>query len=71
MSKHWNPEDELARETRVKHSWPAGATVGIALVAAACVGVVATLYWVAGPRDVFENDVSVDWDKAPGLPPKD
>ena len=68
MSRHWNPQDELARETRVKHAWPAGATAGIVLVAAACFGVVATLYWVAGPRDVFENDVAVDWNDLPASP---
>jgi hypothetical protein len=55
MSKHWNPEDELVRvrEARVKHVWPAGATVGLALVATACAAVVLALYHVAGPRDAF------------------
>ena len=45
--------------------WPAGATAGIALVAAACLGAVATLYWVAGPRDLVEEEASVDWDDLP------
>lgn len=57
MSKHWNPEDELAlahrREARSMRSWPPGATAGLVLVAAACLGVAAILYQVAGPRDVF------------------
>jgi hypothetical protein len=65
MTQHWNPDREIAR---VKRTWPAGATAGLALVAAACVGVVATLYLVAGPSDVFENDSAIDWDKAPGFP---
>lgn len=52
MSKHWNPELARAGETRAKR-WPAGATAGLILVAAACVGVAALLYQVAGPRDVF------------------
>jgi len=55
MSKHWNPDDELSRggEAQAKPRWPAGATAGLMLVAAACVGIVAVLYTVAGPRDVF------------------
>jgi len=36
-----------------KASWPEGATVGILLVAAACLALSLTLYQVAGPRDVF------------------
>jgi hypothetical protein len=38
--------------------WPAGATAGLMLVAAACLGVAVVLYQVAGPRDVFEEDAS-------------
>jgi hypothetical protein len=53
MSRHWNPDREVAR---TKRTWPPGATVGLVLVAAACVGVVATLYRVAGPSDVFEKE---------------
>jgi len=54
MSKHWNPGDELAQagDARAKR-WPAGATAGLMLVAAACVGIAALLYQVAGRRDVF------------------
>ncbi|MFL6829298.1 MAG: hypothetical protein ACJ8D5_01600 [Sphingomicrobium sp.] len=62
MSKHWNPKDDLAevRQARApRREWPAGATAGIALVAAACLGVVVTLYWVAGPRDAFADDTAV------------
>lgn len=74
MSKHWNPEDDFARarQARPKRSaWPAGAIPGIALVAAACLGVAVTLYCVAGPRDAFADDHAIDWDKAPGVPAPD
>jgi hypothetical protein len=40
-----------------KASWPEGATVGILLVAAACLALSLTLYQVAGPRDVFAEGV--------------
>jgi hypothetical protein len=36
-----------------RRSWPEGATAGVLLVAAACVGLSITLYQLAGPRDVF------------------
>jgi hypothetical protein len=41
-----------------KASWPEGATAGILIVAAACLGVALTLYHVAGPRDVFAQEVA-------------
>ena len=44
--------------TAKRQSWPAGATAGILLVAAACLGVSMTLYHLAGPRDVFEEDAA-------------
>ena len=53
MSKHWNPE--IPAPARAKKRWPEGATVGLVIVAAACVGLAAMLYQVAGPRDVFEE----------------
>jgi hypothetical protein len=42
--------------TSTKLSWPEGATAGILIVAAACVGVSATVYHIAGPRDVFAQE---------------
>ena len=61
MSRHWDPQDEVARSRRMRaRTWPAGATVGLALIAAACVGVVATLYWVAGPRVVVEDEAMTE-----------
>lgn len=71
MSRHWNPDEDLARvrEARVTHAWPAGATVGLALVAAACAGVVATLYWVSGPRDIIADDAGAN--ETAGLPGAD
>ena len=55
MSRHWKPDDDIATGTPVepRKAWPAGATAGLLLVAAACVGVAVALYQVAGPRDVF------------------
>ena len=55
MGGHRNPEDGLSRriETAGKPRWPEGATAGLLLVAAACIGLAALLYHVAGPRDVF------------------
>ena len=44
--------------TAWRQSWPQGATAGILLVAAVCIGLSMTLYHVAGPRDVFAQDVS-------------
>ena len=52
MSRHWKPERDAAR-VRVKHAWPAGATAGVVVVAACCIGVAVVLYQLAGPRDVF------------------
>ena len=37
-------------------SWPRGATAGILIVAAFCLGVSLTLYHVAGPRDAFAEE---------------
>jgi hypothetical protein len=58
VSKHWKPEDHIVRAQAraVRKSWPAGATAGLLLIAAACVGVSVVLYQVAGPRDVFEKE---------------
>ena len=55
MSRHWNPQDELARvgKAQAKPRWPKGATAGLVLVAAGCLGLALVLYRVAGPRDVF------------------
>jgi hypothetical protein len=54
VSKHWNPKDELALVERPhgRKSWPAGATAGLLVVAAACLGVGVVLYKVAGPREI-------------------
>lgn len=56
MGRHWNPDDDKlvrALEKREKARWPEGATAGVALVGAACLGIALLLYKVAGPRDVF------------------
>lgn len=55
MSRHWNPDRDLARarDSAPKPHWPNGATVGVAVVAAACIGAAILLYQLAGPRDIF------------------
>lgn len=59
MSRHWKPDSDAVRISsggeRARKRWPEGATVGVVLVAAACLGLAAVLYHVAGPRDVFEE----------------
>ena len=64
MSRHWNPDEELARCIAAeelararKRPWPEGATAGLVLVAALCLAVGLTLYQFAGPRDVVEEGV--------------
>jgi hypothetical protein len=65
VSKHWNPDEELASRIAAeelaraqKRSWPEGATAGLLLVAASCLAVGALLYQFAGPRDVIEDSVA-------------
>lgn len=67
MSRHWNPDEDLARihdalakersarvrVRAVKARWPEGATAGLILVATACIGLSVLLYRIGGPRDVF------------------
>lgn len=57
MSKPWNPRGEIDRPVPVEQPrrapWPAGATAGVVLIAACCIGAAVVIYQVAGPRDVF------------------
>jgi hypothetical protein len=73
VSRHWNPDDELARvrEERTARAWPHGATAGLVLVAAGCIGLAAIAYWAAGPRQPFADDSAIDWDGLPSPPPAD
>jgi hypothetical protein len=73
VSRHWNPEGELARvpEARTGRAWPHGATAGLVLVAAGCIGVAAIAYWAAGPSQRFADDSAIDWDGLPSPPPAD
>ena len=63
MSRHWNPDEELARciaadeAARQARKWPEGATVGLLMVAVSCMAVGLTLFQFAGPRDVIEDSV--------------
>ena len=57
MSRHWKPDADVARsQAKAAKSWPEGATAGLLLVAAACLGAAVLIYQVAGPRDVFEEE---------------
>lgn len=65
MSKHWNPNDEIAWPKVAddvarpkKAPWPEGATAGLVLIAAGCLALGVVLYQFAGPRDVVEEDVA-------------
>ena len=55
MSRHWNPDEELAlaRSAPARPRLPAASVVGLAMTAAACVGLAVLLYRLAGPRDIF------------------
>jgi hypothetical protein len=55
MSRHWNPDDDLARapRTRALPRLPVESIDGLAMVAAACVRTAVLLYKLAGPRDLF------------------
>jgi hypothetical protein len=55
MSRHWKPTGglERVRDAGAKPRWPEGATAGLVLIAAGCIGLAVVLYKVAGPRDVF------------------
>jgi hypothetical protein len=55
MSRHWNPDGELApgAARRARARWPEGATAGLVLVGAACLGIALLLYKLTGPSDVF------------------
>ena len=62
MTKPWKPHGDPAPAAplRQRKPWPAGATAGLLLVAAACVGAAVLLYQVAGPRDIFEQGATLD-----------
>jgi hypothetical protein len=55
MSRHWKPTGglERVRDASARPRWPEGATAGLVLIAAGCIGLAVVLYKVAGPRDVF------------------
>jgi hypothetical protein len=64
VSRHWDPDEELARCIAAeefarlqKRPWPEGAVAGLVLVAAGCLAVGLTLYQFAGPRAVVEESV--------------
>ena len=55
MSRHWNPDKEVARARRTPTlpRLPVESVIGLAMVAAACLGTAVLLYRLAGPRDIF------------------
>jgi endonuclease YncB( thermonuclease family) len=68
MSRHWRPDDELAlaRQRRSRQPWPAGATAGLVLVGAACVGFAVGLYQAAGPLAPVEPEARIEQGAAAG-----
>jgi micrococcal nuclease len=80
VSEHWKPEGKAGPwgrpQTYVRAgggngtrggSWPTGATVGLLLVAAACVGAMVGLYQAAGPREVVDP-AAIEWDAVQAVP---
>ena len=62
MSRHWDPDEELARSIAAeelarlqRRPWPEGAVAGLVLVAASCLALGTVLYQFAGPRNVVEE----------------
>lgn len=53
MSKHWKPNEQPVRIRDARAPWPQGATAGLLVLGAVCIGTVILLYKLAGPRDVF------------------
>jgi len=54
MERPFKAEPSQPRAVAARRpSWPEGATAGLLMVAAACFGLSAVLYHIAGPRDVF------------------
>ena len=55
MSRHWNPDEDVARvrSATPKPRWPEGATAGVTLVAVSCLALAVLLYKLAGPRNIF------------------
>lgn len=69
MSRHWKPEGNAVRVRwertggfvrEARRTWPAGATVGVLMVAAAAVGGAWLYYRLAGPREVVDASVVDD-----------
>jgi hypothetical protein len=61
MERPFKAEPSHARSAAVRRApWPEGATAGLLLVAAACFGLSAVLYHIAGPRDVFAESEAYD-----------
>ena len=76
MSRHWQPDEDRTRWTRVddcaqsdnagpaiRTTWPKGATAGLLLVASGCLAIAALVYKAASPRDSIDKNSSVDWNK--------
>ena len=57
MTDERNQHRRCASAEARRASWPQGATAGLLLVAALCLGIATALYQVAGPRDVFADEI--------------
>ena len=60
QDRAYPPQKVSACVQAQRSSWPQGALAGILLVAAACIGFSLMLYHLAGPRDVFAEEVAAD-----------
>ena len=60
QGRAYEPPRARACVQALRMSWPQGAIAGILLVAAACIGFSLMLYHVAGPRDVFAEEIAAD-----------
>jgi endonuclease YncB( thermonuclease family) len=79
MSRHWKPDGEDGPWGRAeaylppgggrppRAPWPAGATAGLGLLAAACVGAMVGLYQAAAPREPVDP-AAIEWDAVQAVP---
>jgi endonuclease YncB( thermonuclease family) len=64
--RRWTKVDSYLREAR--QTWPAGATAGVLLVGAACLGVVVGSYQALGPRDPVGPEAKIEWNAVAAVP---
>jgi micrococcal nuclease len=72
VSRHWKPDrrDEwtaIDGYVPARRSWPAGATAGVVLVAAACLGVAVGVYQARG-TDPVGPEAKIEWNAVQAVP---